>query len=277
MSIEAAADTPLDDYLPRPGSDAYYAQRYAPAPARPLLALIDALRGEIARVPVNCSNPEIALAKLGWWREEIARLNDGSPRHVLTRALASRLATLPALPAAALALIDGTAALLATPRHPTRAARYTAFDAAHGPLWEIVNAETANLDTAAIRDARLLGSRVEEAYALRDARRIVAGGMALLAQDTVTAVAQEGATTLEDAEWYARVIAIDLAACRTALAAGLATLPARRRLRPLATLARLALVTLDEVAADGCRVWERRVELTPLRKLWIALCERARW
>ncbi|MGE3771600.1 MAG: squalene/phytoene synthase family protein [Gammaproteobacteria bacterium] len=277
MASEATADAPLADYLPRPGSDLYYAQRYAAAPARARLALLEALRGEIARVPANCSNAEIAQAKLAWWREEIARLVDGSPRHVLTRALAPQLTTLPALPAAALALIDGTAALLAAPRHATRAARYAAFDAAHGPLWEIVNAETARLDDAATRRARLLGSRVEEAYALRDARRIVASGTALLAQDTVSAVAQQGAATLEDADWYARVIAIDLAACRDALAAGLTALPARRQLRPLATLTRLALATLDEVAADGCRVWERRVELTPLRKLWIALRERAGW
>lgn len=275
MAREAAAAAPLADYLPRPGSDLYYAQRYAPAPVRLRLALLEALRGEIARVPASCSNAEIARTKLAWWREEIARLAEAAPRHVLTRALAPQLAALPALPAAACALIDGTAALLAVPRHPTRAARYAAFDAAHGPLWELVNAETATLDDAAARQARLLGSRVEEAYALRDTRRLVAGGVALLAQDTVSAVAQERSTALEDADWYARVIAVDLAACREALAAGLAALPARRSLRPLATLTRLALATLEEVAADGCRVWERRVELTPLRKLWIALRERA--
>lgn len=277
MAPDAAADAPLADYLPRPGSDLYYAQRYAPPATRARLARLEALRGEIARVPANCSNAEIAQAKLAWWREEIARLVDGSPRHVLTRALTTELATLPALPAAALALVDGTAALLVSPRHPTRAARLAAIDAAHGPLWELVNAATATIDAAAARHARLLGSRVEEAYALRDTRRIVHSGAALLAEDTVQAVERRLSSTLDDAEWYAQVIAVDVAACREALAAGLAALPARRQLRPLATLTRLALATLDEVAADGCRVWERRVELTPLRKLWIALRERAGW
>ncbi len=271
MAAETAA-APLDDYLPRPGSDLYYAHRYAPAAARPVLALLEALRGEIARVPANCSNPDIALAKLAWWREELARLDAGAPRHVLTRALLPHLAALPTLTRAARALVDGTASLLEQPRHATRDARLAALDAAHGPLWELVNAQTATLTDAERRPARLLGSRVEEAYALRDTRRIVASGSALLAQDSISAI--ERATTLDDAEWYARVIAVDLAACRDALAAGLDTLPSRRRLRPLATLTRLALATLDEIAADGCRVWERRIELTPLRKLWIALRER---
>lgn len=274
MARDDTADAPLADYLPRPGSDLYYAQRYAPTAVRARLARLEALRGEIARVPANCSNPEIAVAKLAWWREEIARLGDGVPRHVLTRALAPELACSPSLPAAARALVDGTAAMLALTRHATRAARLAAIDAAHGPLWDIVNAATTPLDEAIARHARLLGSRIEEAYALRDARRIVQSGAALLAQDTVSAIERELTTKLDDPDWYARVIAIDVAACREALGAGLATLPARRSLRPLATLARLALATLDEVVTDGCRVWERRVELTPLRKLWIALRER---
>ncbi len=273
MAAESAA-APLDDYLPRPGSDLYYAHRYAPAAARPVLALLEALRGEIARVPANCSTPDIAFAKLAWWREELARLDAGAPRHVLTRALLPYLAALPTLTHAARALVDGTTSLLEQTRYVTRDARLAALDAAHGPLWELVNAQTAPLTDAERRMARLLGSRVEEAYALRDTRRIVASGAALLAQDSVGAI-ERGTTTLDDAEWYARVIAVDLAACRDALAAGLGALPSRRRLRPLATLARLAIATLDEIAADGCRVWERRIELTPLRKLWIALRERA--
>lgn len=268
------AAEPLADYLPRPGSDVYYAQRYAPVAARETLALVEALRGEIARVPASCSTPELALTKLGWWREELARLAGGSPRHVLTRALLPQLGTLPSLTEAALTLVDGTTTLLDLTRHPTRSARFAAFDAAHGALWQLVNAQTAALDAAEARRARLLGSRIEEAYALRDTRRIVASGTALLAQDTVVAVDAAARGRLDDAEWYARVMAVDIAECRAALAAGLADLPARRQLRPLATLARLAIATLDEVAADGCRVWERRIELTPLRKLWIALRER---
>lgn len=270
-------DTAAADYLPRPGSDLYYAQRFVPSPLRLRLALLEALRGEIARVPASCSNPAIAVTKLAWWREELARLAAGQPRHALTRALLPWRAGRKALPAAAMALVDGLTRLVEGVRHPDRAARFAAFDAAHGPLWELGNALCAPLDTAGVRQARLLGSRIEEAYALRDTRHFIASGAALLAQDSVTAMEQAAAgARFDDADWYARVIAIDVAACRTALAAGLDALPARRALRPLATLARIALATLEEVSADGCRVWERRIELTPVRKIWIALRERAR-
>lgn len=276
MIDDAVPEAALADFLPRLGSDVYYALRYAPAPERARLALLEGLRGAIAGIPITCSDPTVAHAKLNWWHEEIARLGAGAARHVLTRALESELANLPGLASAAQALVEGVHALLTISRHATRAARFAAFDAAHGPLWEIANARTAALEPAAAEHARRLGSRVEEAYALRDTRRFVTGGAALLAQDTVTAVTERAGAELDDAEWYARVIAVDIADCRAALVADLASLPARRRLRPLATLARLAGAALDEVVADGCRVWERRVELTALRKLGIALRERWR-
>ena len=270
------ARPPIDDYLPGPGTDRYYAHRFAPRALQPALALVEALRGEIARVPTSCSSSEIAVTKLAWWREEIARLDIGAPRHALCIALHGQRAALPGLPAAAAALVDGVNALLDVTRHQTRAARSAAFHAAHGPLWAVLNALCAPLDEEAARAAARLGSRIEEAYALRDTRRYVLSGAALLAQDSVQPVEQALAgATLDDPQWYARVMSPDIAEVAAALRSGLAALPGRRRLRPLATLARIALVTLEEVAADGNRVWVHRIELTPLRKLWLALRERA--
>jgi len=264
------------EYLPQPGTDLYYAHLYLPARRRQLLALIESLRGEIARVPASCSSPEIAATKLAWWREEIARLAAGAPRHALTTALHALMHEVPTLPDATLALVDGIASLLDTVRFATRDERFAAFDAAHGPLWQLVNAQCAMLDGAAAATARRLGSRIEEAYALRDTRRYVGGGAALLAQDSVQqAEASAAGGPLDDGEWYARVLALDIEESIAALRRELAALRERRHLRPLATLARLACATLEEVHADGSRVWERRTELTPLRKLWLAWRERS--
>jgi phytoene synthase len=266
----------LADYLPQPGSDLHYALLYAPRARQRQLALIEALRGEIARVPANCSNPAIAATKLAWWREELARLADGAPRHALTRALQPALAELPSLPGATTTLVDAVAELLDATRFPSREARFRALDAAHGPLWEIVIALCAPLEGPALLAARRLGSRIEEAYALRDMRRFVGGGLTLLAQDSVQAAESfAAATALDDTTWYARVVDHDLLHCIAALREGLAALPARRALRPLATLARIATATLEEVRADGSSVWDRRIELTPLRKLWLAWRERS--
>ena len=44
----------------------------------------------------------------------------------------------------------------------------------------------------------------------------------------------------------------------------------RRRQLPGLIMARIYMVLLEEIEADGCRVLERRIRLTPLRKLWLA-------
>ena len=67
MSDESAHA--VAEYLPQAGTDLYYAQLYLPPQRRRLLALVESLRGEIARVPASCSSPEIAATKLAWWRE----------------------------------------------------------------------------------------------------------------------------------------------------------------------------------------------------------------
>ena len=62
----------------------------------------------------------------------------------------------------------------------------------------------------------------------------------------------------------------DIAALQEELRAACAALPRGATLRTLKVAAALALATLAEVAADGSRVWEHRIELTPLRQLWLA-------
>jgi 15-cis-phytoene synthase len=59
--------------------------------------------------------------------------------------------------------------------------------------------------------------------------------------------------------------------------AAFAALPARDRHAQRAGLAMAAIyrTLLDEIARDGYRVLDRRIALTPLRKLWIAT--RAAW
>jgi phytoene synthase len=50
--------------------------------------------------------------------------------------------------------------------------------------------------------------------------------------------------------------------------------PQRDRLLPLLILADVAHKTLAEMQDDGFRLLERRVALTPLRKLWTAIATR---
>lgn len=262
----------LASWLPAPGSDLYYAHLYAPVPARERLAAIAALRAVIAEIPATCSAPTIALPKLAWWRDEMGQLERGTPRHVLTRALAGAD---PALPEAGLALITGIEARLGAPAFVSRDARHAVWLACHGPLWRCALRRCAPDASDVPGEALALAARVEEAYALRDVRPLSRGGLQLLSEDSVaSAQTRLGARPTDPGEWHAAVLREDVLAVQAALDAGLQRLPARRQFRPLATLARLALATLGEIAASDFRIWEARIELTPVRKFWLALRER---
>ena len=270
--MSAPAAEALASWLPAPGSDLYYAHLYTPAPAREGLAAIAALRAVIAEIPATCSAPTIALPKLAWWRDEMGQLQRGTPRHVLTRALA---AVDPALPEAGLALITGIEARLGAPAFASRDTRHAAWLACHGPLWRCA-LRRCSPQAADIPDGALvLAARVEEAYALRDVRPLLRGGLQLLSEDSVAAAQTRlGTRSGDPGDWHAAVLREDVLAVQAALAVELQRLPARREFRPLATLARLALATLGEIAASDFRIWEARIELTPVRKLWLALRER---
>lgn len=260
-------NTPLAAWLPQPGTERYYALLYAPPVQRDLLARVEGLRGEIARIPTSCSAPAVALPKLAWWREELARLARGEPRHPLTQALHEAVPTM--LVPAAMALVGGIESMLGGPDWPTREDRRRAVSAAHQPLWEVALSICCGHEPAPA-PALDLCAAVEEAWLLRDARRHLDGGLPLATRDSSSLPGTPLPAATSRGAFFAHTLGADLALLETELRAGLQVLPRRRQLRPLATLAALAIATVAEIRSDGSRVWDCRIELTPLRKLLIA-------
>lgn len=270
--MRAAPPNPaqLAEFLPAPPSDLYYALRFAPPRLQGQLTLIEALRTLIARIPATCSTPEIARSKLAWWHHALHGLPDTPPAHPLLQAIAPLTREDPALIAALFAVTDGVADLLDLPRFTDATERETAYDAVHGPLWAVHARHCGFGSEPALGICRRAGVQLELARAVCELRRVVGGGVAWLCRSHEPSTAG-----LNDADWYAQVAARETASLLPALVAsrravgGLAG--PRAALRPLRVLLDLSCLTLQEVAADGHRVWERRVELTPLRKLWRAL------
>lgn len=270
LTLPPAPPVPTDllqEWLPAGGSDLYYALLYAPAALRPTLTLLEAFRRHVVNVPLTCSNPDIARAKLAWWHGELHAFAATGSQHTLLRALAPLAAHDTALQPALFAVVDGSANLLDSPRFADAAARRAAYTGVHGPLWQ-VHARLCGL-TAPSHAAALcrLGVAVELTHGLRDLRRVIAAGITWLCRTHEPPSRAETA----DADWYAAVAAREVAYLREELAQARAALPRTRACRPALVLGDLAETLLGEIAADGCRVWERRIDLTPLRKLWHAL------
>lgn len=70
-----------------PGSPAWYALVYTPEPHRQAIADLFELRAEIMDSGRRPSEPQVARARLEWWRAELAGFGSGREQHPLTRRL----------------------------------------------------------------------------------------------------------------------------------------------------------------------------------------------
>ncbi|RMH11383.1 MAG: squalene synthase HpnD, partial [Gammaproteobacteria bacterium] len=69
------------------GSSFYYSFLLLPEARRKAITALYAYCREVDDVVDECREPQVALVKLNWWREEVARLFQRRPRHPVTRAL----------------------------------------------------------------------------------------------------------------------------------------------------------------------------------------------
>jgi len=266
-----------DAGLPAAGSSFYYASLYFPPAVRNELRLLEALRRAITSVPAQCSDRGVAHVKLAWWREEISGLADGRARHALTRALLPLAARQPALPAAFGALVAGTDDGLGAGAPVDDAALHAQLTATHGGVLGVLAAcagAPLEDDTLALA---VSAERARTLHCLHDERRdglLPVSATSLTRHGLSAAAVRHG----EQAAALRALLGDELAALHSHLHLAIAALPRprRRRQRLFITLARIAARHLELTLQDDCRVLERRLETTPLERLWIAW-RTARW
>src|SRR5512134_947397 len=81
-----------DEYCQRKaaasGSSFYYSFLFLPPERRRAITALYAFCREVDDVVDEAQEPQIAAAKLAWWRSEVANFHAGSPQHPVTKALA---------------------------------------------------------------------------------------------------------------------------------------------------------------------------------------------
>ena len=258
-----------------PGSDFHFASFYLPAAARTATRALEGWREVITAIPATCSDRGVAHLKLAWWQDEIARLAAGGARHPLAAALAPVVATRPTLLPALTRYPDAVATTLVEQVPATRTAALALVRALHGELFShlLALAGSSGEPTAA-RPLLDLACLVEAAYELRNLRQHRRAGQLLLPTADLArhGLGTEDVRQARDSRALAPCLADIYGWLIAALDAALAGLPRaeRRRQHMLCTQARLVRAALVLTRADGCLVLERRVELLPVHKLWLA-------
>lgn len=258
-----------------PGSSAYYSVRFAPAALRDDVAALLAWRREVRAILEEVSDPGVARRKLQWWREELARTYAGDPRHPLSRVLQPAVER-HGLPASRFEQIaDGVEAELRGHQPADEAAMDRACDADQGALFELI-ARCHGLDgERALESARGLGRFCAHVYLIRNSGALVRRGRPILPVERLRphGLSAEALTRQEHGNRLPALLAGAAKQARDGLAAlgGVAHLPACTRVR-----AAILDALLAELARVGFDVADRRIGLTPVRKLWLGWRESRR-
>lgn len=256
------------------GSSFYYSFMFLPPPRRRAITALYAFCREVDDVVDTIGDPGVAQLKLAWWRNEVAATYAGTPQHPVARALVPVVREFDLPEAQLQTIIDGMAMDLEFTRYVDFAALERYCDRVAGVVG-LLSAKIFGYGQARTLDyARDLGIAFQLTNIVRDVGEDARRGRIYLPQEdlakfgvTPSSLAAGKADdafralmqfeTARARSWYDRAF--------TALDPG-----DRRAQRPGLIMAAIYRTLLDEIERDGYRVLDRRITLTPLRKLWIA-------
>jgi phytoene synthase len=272
-------DRYCEDKAARSGSSFYYSFRLLDPPRRAAITALYAFCREVDDVVDEVSDPDVARVKLAWWRTEIDRVYDGAPQHPVALALVPIVRRYALQESQLQTVIDGMQMDLDQLRYLTFAELETYCDRVAGVVG-LMSAEIFGYEDRATRGyARDLGIAFQLTNIIRDIGEDARRGRIYVPQDDLARFNVSPSDILRghSSAPFVDLMAFEVERARAWYERALAKLPTRDRRAQRAgiTMAAIYRTLLDEIARDGYRVLDRRIALTPLRKLWIAT--RAAW
>jgi len=257
------------------GSSAYYSLRFAPRNLRDDLAMLLAWWYQVHEIPDRVADLGLARIKLQWWREELERTFTDTPHHPLSRALRPVLERHGLPQAPFMDMADQVETEILRRRPVTEADLDAACERDLGALFELIARCHGLTDADVLQGARRIGGFCAQVYLIRDSGALLGRGRALFPGEQLDALglSNEALVRREHHDRLPELLApaADRARARLAGSDLSQDLPLciRVRVRILASL-------LEELADAGFKVADRRISLTPLRKLWLAWRESRR-
>ncbi len=262
------------DKAARSGSSFYYSFLFLPEQQRRAITALYAFCREVDDVVDECQEPDIARRKLDWWREEIARVFAGNPNHPVGKAL------LPAIERYNLPeehfreIIDGMQMDLDYDAYPT----FTELSLYCYRVASVVGLMAAEIfgyqDRQTTRYAHDLGMAFQLTNILRDVHEDALRGRVYIPMDEMRRFGVEPRELQmpQASERLKSLFEFQARRARDYYKRAFERLPEvdRPAQRSGIIMAAIYQTLLDEIEADGYRVLERRIRLTPIRKLWIA-------
>jgi 15-cis-phytoene synthase len=258
----------------RSGSSFYYSFLFLPSPRREAITAMYAFCREVDDVVDEVTDPNVARAKLGWWRAEVDNLFAGHPTHPVTQALQPVLELCGITRERMMLVIDGMEMDLVKHRYASfvELERYCYLVA--GVVGELSAGIFGYEDERTLDYARHLGLAFQLTNIIRDVGEDARRDRIYLPQEDLRrfGVSEEDLLNGKQSAAFAEMMREQSRRARSEYAAAYAALAQRdrRSQRPGLIMASIYSALLEEIERDGFQVLNQRTSLTPLRKLWLA-------
>ncbi len=256
------------------GSSFYASFRFLPELQRRAITALYAFCREVDDVVDECSEPQLALQTLNWWRGEVASLYQRKATHPVTMALQALLDDFNLAEEYLLEIIDGMEMDL----HQHSYADFTALSLYCYRVASVVGLLSAEIfgyrNRNTLKYAHDLGMAFQLTNILRDVREDAERGRCYIPQDELKKfeISQQDLTRPVTSDAVQQLFAFQAERARDFYRKALSQLPEEDRYNQRVGLimAEIYQSLLDEIEEDQFRVLEHRIKLTPLRKIWLA-------
>ncbi|MCV6637220.1 squalene/phytoene synthase family protein [Candidatus Albibeggiatoa sp. nov. NOAA] len=255
------------------GSCLYYSLRFVVAEKRHALLLLHTLFHEIDEIKYKCQDIQVAHQKHEWWQQEMMQTFMGKASHPVTQDLSKIMEQYAISQADILTMTD---TLIQCPTHFADFKQLETYcQQTSGQLQMLCAKVLGYQKDETLEAAQQLGVMLQLYYFIRELRR-----------DTLNAYIHIPQTELEQFDLTQHILfeqkqTEQLHALLTFQAQRISEyyqsfvkkLPKtdRRQQKMELVRAKLAMATLKEMERDGLAVFQHRISLTPLRKLWITM------
>ena len=267
-------DEYCQDKAARSGSSFYYSFLFLPPERRRAITALYAYCREVDDTVDEATDPQVARARLDWWRGEIERLFAGDPQHPVTRAMAPHLAPCAIDRASLVAIIDGMQMDLEQDRYADFEGLRLYCHRVAGVVGVLAAGIFGARSAGTLAYAEQLGLAFQLTNIVRDVGEDARKGRIYLPLEDLQrfGVPAHEILAARPSDRFVALMRFEAERARACYRQAFALLePAERRpQRPGLMMAAIYARLLDEIERDGFRVLTHRTSLTPLRKLWLA-------
>jgi phytoene synthase len=274
-SIDAMTpDEYCQDKAAKSGSSFYYSFRFLPPDRRRAITALYAYCREVDDIADEVEDVNVARAKLGWWRAEVANLFAGHPTHPVTKALQPATQNFGVDQSRLIEIIDGMEMDLSRRRYQDFDSLKLYCHRVAGVVGQLSASIFGFQNSKTLDYAENLGLAFQMTNIIRDVGEDARRDRIYLPQEDLQKFSVTNADILDcrHSPQFEKLMAFQAERAKSLYnEAFQALMPEDRRpQRPGLIMAAIYRSLLDELERDSFKVLNQRISLTPIRKLWIA-------